>query len=290
VQTAKKTRRRRAGAVGILHDRLIADTAIGEIERRTDGYARSIFLPTHDVRFAKPAAVGEKAFVAADAAVLREPARPPLSGQPVGPRSCQTKGTATHPGREERMDQRTFIFAVIVLVVLILAAAAGLMIWQPWGMIRPQAARSDNLPTVGPKDFSDGIGIYYLNDGKYNFLIWRTKLLTSEAAPPAEKDMLAVAEQAIRVKKGVRFYSYGLEFSKWGFVPPYAMGFCVARDVKTIDGVFPIRIKPVDSPGQIYELVPPPFIDDLSSGKMQYLFWAINFQYSCNEGWVFKFP
>jgi hypothetical protein len=187
------------------------------------------------------------------------------------------------------MHQRAIIIAVIVLLVLAVGVVAGLAIWQPWGVIRPQAAQSNSLAAVGPKDFSDGIGIYYLNDGKYNFLIWRKKLLTSENAPPVEKDMLAAAEQAIRVNKGVRFYSYGLEFSKWGFVPPYAMGFCVARDVKTIEGIFPIRIKPVDSVGQIYELVPPPFINDLSSGKMQYLFWAINYQYSCNDGWVFKF-
>jgi hypothetical protein len=115
------------------------------------------------------------------------------------------------------MDRRAFIFVVIVLVVLILSAAAGLMIWQPWGLIGPQKAQSDSLSAaVGPKDFSEGIGIYFLNDGKYNFLIWKRKLFTSEAAPPAEKDMLAAAEQAIRVKKGVRFYSYGLELSRWG--------------------------------------------------------------------------
>src|SRR5438874_1704932 len=185
------------------------------------------------------------------------------------------------------MDRKALLSVVVVLVVLALVAA-GLIIWQSKRIIAPKATQNDNVPSVGANDFSDGIGIYYFNDGKYNFLIWKKKLLTPEAAP-SERDIAAAAEQAIRVQKGVRFYSYGLDFSKLGLIPPYAMGFCVARDVKTIEGIFPIRIKPINSHGYIYELVPPPLIDDLSSGKYKYLFWAINYQYSCNEGWVFKF-
>jgi hypothetical protein len=184
------------------------------------------------------------------------------------------------------MDRRALISVVVVLVVLALGAV-GLVLWQSVG---PKAAQNDKLPSagIGSKDFPDGIGVYYLNDGKYNFLIWKKKLLTPQNAP-AEGDIAAAAEQAIPVKKGVRFYSYGLDFSKMGLIPPYAMGFCVVRDVRTIEGIFPVRIKPMDSPGYIYELVLPPLIDDLSSGKMKHLFWAINYQYSCNEGWVFKF-
>jgi hypothetical protein len=193
------------------------------------------------------------------------------------------------------MDQRVSISVMVFLIVLVLAFAglafwqlfAGLAFWQLWGTHGLNVAQGD--PTVQPKDFTEGIGIYYFNDGKYNFLIWKKKLLTSEAAPPEEKDMLAAAEQAIRVKKGVRFYTYGLDFSKLGLIPPYAMALCIARDVKTIEGIFPVRIKPVEGLGQIYEIVLPPLIDDLSAGKIQYLFWAINYQYSCNDAWVFKF-
>ena len=183
------------------------------------------------------------------------------------------------------MDQRVSISVTVFLIVLVLAFA-GLAFWQLWGTHGLNVAQGDH---VQPKDFTEGIGIYYFNDGKYNFLIWKKKLLTSEAAPPEEKDMLAAAEQAIRVKKGVRFYTYGLDFSKLGRIPPYAMALCVARDVKTIEGIFPVRIKPVEGLGQIYEIVLPPLIDDLSAGKIQYLFWAINYQYSCNDAWVFKF-
>jgi hypothetical protein len=186
------------------------------------------------------------------------------------------------------MNQRVSISVTVFLIVLVLAFA-GLAFWQLWGTHGLNVAQGDSLPTVQPKDFTEGIGIYYFNDGKYNFLIWKKKLLTSEADPPVEKDMLAAAEQAIRVKKGVRFYTYGLDFSRLGLIPPYAMAFCVARDVKTIEGIFPVRIKPVEGLGQIYEIVLPPLIDDLSAGKIQYLFWAINYQYSCNDAWVFKF-
>lgn len=184
------------------------------------------------------------------------------------------------------MDRRALISVVVVLVVLALGAV-GLIVWQSAG---PKAAQNDKLPSagIGPKDFSEGIGVYYFDEGKYNFLIWRKNLLTPQNAP-AESDIAAAADQAIAVKKGVRFYTFGLDFSQMGLIPPYAMGFCVVRDVRTIEGIFPVRIKPVGGPGYVYELVLPPLIDDLSSGKIKHLFWAINYHYSCNEGWVFKF-
>jgi hypothetical protein len=184
------------------------------------------------------------------------------------------------------MDRRALISVVVVVVVLALGAVA-LILWHSVG---PKAAQNDKLPSagIGPKDFPDGIGVYYFNEGKYNFLTWKKNLLTSQNAP-AERDIAAAVEQAIPVKKGVRFYTYGLDFSKMGLIPPYAMALCVVRDANTIEGIFPIRIKPVDNPGYIYELVLPPLIDDLSSGKIKHLFWAINYQYSCADGWVFKF-
>jgi len=59
---------------GTLQDRLVKELAhagIAEIET-ANRWIREVYLPVHNARFAKPAAVGEKAFVAADAAVLRE--------------------------------------------------------------------------------------------------------------------------------------------------------------------------------------------------------------------------
>jgi len=103
-----------------------------------------------------------------------------------------------------------------------------------------------------------------------------------------EKDVMEAYQQAAIVKKGVRFFSYGMDISKWPVVPPYSMAFCIARDMKTIDGIFPIRIKPIDQ--TTYELIMPPQLDNMASGSLKYLFWAINFQYSCTDGWVFRFP
>jgi transposase len=59
---------------GTLQDRLVKELAhagIGDIET-ANRWIREVYLPAHNARFAKPAAVAEKAFVAADAEVLRE--------------------------------------------------------------------------------------------------------------------------------------------------------------------------------------------------------------------------
>ncbi len=58
----------------MLQDRLVKELAhagIGDIET-ANRWIRDVDLPEHNSRFAKPAAVAEKAFVAADAAALRE--------------------------------------------------------------------------------------------------------------------------------------------------------------------------------------------------------------------------
>jgi hypothetical protein len=143
--------------------------------------------------------------------------------------------------------------------------------------------------SASPKDFSDGLGIYFFNEGKYNFLTWRSKLYTPGTIPD-EKAMLEISQRAARVKKDVRFFSYGIDISTWPGVPPYLMAFCIVRDFKTIDGIYPVRITPVDrNQGPIYELLLPPVADGLRSGNLTHLFWAINFQYSCTEGWAFRF-
>jgi hypothetical protein len=64
------------------------------------------------------------------------------------------------------------------------------------------------------------------------------------------------------------------------------MALCTIRDMRAMEGIFPIRIKPIDSHEQIYELLLPPVIDNLGPGNV---IWTINYQYSCHEGWVFKF-
>jgi hypothetical protein len=135
--------------------------------------------------------------------------------------------------------------------------------------------------------FKDGIGIYLFNNNQYSILVWKKKLIGPRGVE--EKDIMEASQQATVVQKGVRFFSYGLDISRWPVVPPYLMAFCIARDAKTIDGIFPIRIKPVDQIQNIYELILPPQIDNLAAGTMSNLFWTINFQNSCNDGWVFKF-
>jgi hypothetical protein len=56
--------------------------------------------------------------------------------------------------------------------------------------------------------------------------------------------------------------------------------------MRSVEGIFPIRIKLIDSRELVYELLLPPVMDNLGSGNV---LWTINFQHSCNDGWVFKF-
>jgi hypothetical protein len=176
-----------------------------------------------------------------------------------------------------------------MILVATLSALAGAAImfalFQYGARLMPAMDQRQGLPTGSTKDFADGIGIYYLNEGKYNLLIWKKKLFAPGAAPE-EKDIAEAVRSAIPVKKGVRFFSFGLDISKLPVVPPYAMAFCIIPDVRTVEGVFPIRIKLIERTEPIYELLPPPLIDTLSPGNV---LWAINYQYSCNDGWVFKF-
>jgi hypothetical protein len=177
--------------------------------------------------------------------------------------------------RSTRDMQRILLWVCFVLAAIAIGAVI---------MLIPSLVFMSGLPAGSARDFTDGNGIYVFNEGKYGLLIWKKKLFTPGAAPQ-ESDIAAAAQSAIPVKKGVRFFSYGLDFSKWQVVPPYAMAFCIIRDPHTIDGVYPIRIKLVDKIEPIYELLPPQLIDTLSPGTL----WVINYQYSCTDGWVFKF-
>jgi hypothetical protein len=169
-----------------------------------------------------------------------------------------------------------------ILIGLVLGLSIAAAAWLLFGGTL-QTSRS--LPVGSTKDFSDGIGIYFLNDGKYNFLYWKKKLL-APGGTADEKDIVEAAKAAIPVKKGVRFFSYGIDFSKWTAVPPYVMALCTIRDMRSVEGIFPIRIKLIDSRELVYELLLPPAMDNLGSGNV---LWTINFQHSCNDGWVFKF-
>jgi hypothetical protein len=185
---------------------------------------------------------------------------------------------------------------IACLVLGLLAAAASVSLWLYFSrsdattQLSPEAFRDRINPDVfreriGPESFKDGIGVYVFNNNQYNMLIWKKTLIGPRGVD--DKDIMEAYQQAALVKKGVRFFSYGMDISKWPVVPPYSMAFCIARDAKTIDGVFPIRIRPIDQ--VTYELMMPPQLDNMASGRLKYLFWAINFQYSCTDGWVFRF-
>ena len=172
---------------------------------------------------------------------------------------------------------------VVVLCVLLGVALIFAIVRYSGALFASEAPR-ERLPSGSARDFTEGNGIYFWNDGKYTILFWKKKLITP-GQPPDEREINEAVQSATQVKKGVRFFSYGLERSKWPMVPPYAMSFCIIRDPRTIEGVFPIRIKLVDKEVPIYELVPPQLFASLTPAVP----WAINYQYGCNEGWVFKF-
>jgi hypothetical protein len=181
----------------------------------------------------------------------------------------------SRPGKTGgRMDR--IIVAGIALLVAGIAATLIILFWpKSWG-----------FAGINPESFKDGIGIYMFNNNQYSLLTWKKRLINPRGEVE-EKDIVEANKTAIPVQKTVRFFSYGIDYSKSLVVPPYIMAFCVARDVKTVDGIFPIRIKPL-SPNN-YELLLPPIAEQLAAGSAKALLWAINFQYSCNEGWTFKF-
>jgi hypothetical protein len=125
------------------------------------------------------------------------------------------------------------IVAGIALVVAGIATTAIILFWpKGWGSAG-----------INPESFKDGIGIYMLNNNQYSLLTWKKRLINPRGE---EKDIVDAAKTAIPVHKTVRFFSYGIDYSKSLVVPPYIMAFCVVRDVKTVDGIFPIRIKPLN--------------------------------------------
>src|SRR5882757_2877602 len=58
-----------------------------------------------------------------------------------------------------------------MLIGLVLGLGIAAVVWLLFGGMLPISPleRGAGLPIGSAKDFSDGIGIYVLNDGKYNF-------------------------------------------------------------------------------------------------------------------------
>jgi hypothetical protein len=179
------------------------------------------------------------------------------------------------PRSENTMDK--IIIAGMAALVASIATALIIVFWAKGNLA------SDG---IDPGVFKDGIGIYMFNNQQYNLLTWKKRLIDPHGEVE-EKDIIEASKTVIPVQKTVRFFSYGIDYSKSLNVPPYIMAFCIVRDVKTVDGIFPIRIKPLNPNN--YELLLPPIAEQLAAGSAKYLLWAINFQYACNEGWTFKF-
>jgi hypothetical protein len=74
--------------------------------------------------------------------------------------------------------------------------------------------------------FADGLGIYMFNDGKYNLLVWKKKIVSAAGAVPDPKDIAEASREALIVGPGVRFFTYGLNVATWPVVSPYSMAFC----------------------------------------------------------------
>jgi hypothetical protein len=183
-------------------------------------------------------------------------------------------------------------------------------------------------------DFKEGLGYYFKTEGKLFFLDRTTPvalldleaILNSVGMPyvsgkvpgilgvikrfgvdvPREIGTMDVSElkaQIHRVKKDVKFYSYGPDFSRLE-----SLAFCyISQDQKcerlkavfsansntcySPNGPRPIRLYPIRSSGApIHELVIPRLADDFASGNTPHAMWLINTEFNCNNGWLFQFP
>lgn len=150
-------------------------------------------------------------------------------------------------------------------------------------------------------DFTDGIGYYVLNDGKYQMLFWQS-LLGQTANSSAIQSILAAAPSAIPIKRSARFFTYGIDF-RTGAVPPnLLLGFCALAPNASqgqINGAFPVRVKPISVSGMfsgmfsaselpIFELLPPDFLRTSVAVDKSQLYWSLTLQDNCAKGWLFK--
>jgi hypothetical protein len=88
---------------------------------------------------------------------------------------------------------------VAIVAVGLIGAALFTVAHINWSSTADTSIPAPGPPTsASPKDFSDGLGIYFFNDGKYSFLTWRSKLYTPRTIPD-EKAMLEISQRAARV-------------------------------------------------------------------------------------------
>src|SRR2546421_7131118 len=176
----------------------------------------------------------------------------------------------------------------IVTTLLLLVSAA------------PAAAQS-------AKDFTDGIGYYLAQGGKYQLLIWMQPLgapfVTALAENPAQGATLGTV-----VKRDARFVTFGIDFSRaLGIVPPhFALGFCVftpGPDRKTaeqiVSGVFPLPLKIITTPPArfpradahlpINDLCLPASTPNPNSAKASPRSWSTITQNNSNRGCLFRY-
>jgi hypothetical protein len=157
------------------------------------------------------------------------------------------------------------------------------------------------------KDFTDGIGYYLQQSGKYQLLVWMTNLGTALVTALAENPAQG-ASIGLPVKRDARLFNFGIDFSRaTGVAPPhFSLGYCYftpGADKKTADqiahGVFPIRVKIINAASGIfasrddqlpvYEMVLPDFTRDPNFGKPGPLLWAFTLQNNCDRGWLFRY-
>src|ERR1700693_2102382 len=116
------------------------------------------------------------------------------------------------------MSLRGKMVARIIIAIVVLAlvgAGTTLVLSVGPSEVRPNVTASGASPPIPAgasgvhrNAFAEGMGVYFVNDGKYTMLVWKKKLV-APPAPPEEKDMLDAFQQATQVKKGVRFFTYG---------------------------------------------------------------------------------
>jgi hypothetical protein len=157
------------------------------------------------------------------------------------------------------------------------------------------------------KDFTDGLGYYLAQGGKYQLLIWMqtlgTTFVTALAENPAQAASLGTA-----VTRDARIVTFGIDFPRaLGISPPhFSLGYCFftpGADKKTPEqiahGVFPVRLKIInagsglfasrDEQLPIYELLLPDFTREPNFGKSGPLLWSLNLQNNCERGWLFRY-
>jgi hypothetical protein len=174
-------------------------------------------------------------------------------------------------------------------------------------------------------DFKSGLGYYYETDGRILFLGSTTqvsrfdyRMITAVGISPylsgvnLQKAFAALKrsfdvdvpqkigtvefselqKKSHKVKKDVRLFAYGLDFTRLGPDPPADnFAFCYISSNGDPVGPSPVRLYPIAINGlPIYELVVPNLVSEFANGRTQHAMWFINTSYDCTHGWLFQFP